>query len=212
MITKPYIICLEGLDGCGKSTQAKLLAEQINGFYTREPSDWPIGKLIRERLTGHGPELSETTLQLMYAADRGHHMAAEVEPKLKENIPVIFDRYFFSSIALGYGQDLDRDWLNTINRYYPAPDFLFIINTPLEECFKRLQLKSPNYQTEHFERREIQAKAQTVYLSLVNDYPATIKEHPQNLIKPQIHLIDGMQAIDTTNQQILSIINQTYES
>jgi dTMP kinase len=208
MLNKPYIICLEGLDGCGKSTQAKRLAELLPGFYTKEPSDYPIGQLIRQRLTGQGPAMSETTLQLMFAADRGYHFASEIEPRLQQNIPVIYDRYFFSALALGHGQDIDQNWLNEINRYYPAPDFLFFIDTPLEECFKRLQAKNPNYVTEHFERQNIQTKAQSAYLSLVNNYSATIKNHPRNLLEPRAFTIDGRQSIDEITNQILSIINQ----
>lgn len=203
---KGLFICFEGLDGCGKSTQAKLLAEKINGFYTREPSDFPIGKFIRERLKNQSMDISQSTFQLMYAADRGDHYVGEVIPNLHAGKSVIFDRYFFSSLALGSSQDVDFDWLNEINRYYPIPDITFYIDTPIEECITRLKKKSKNYNLEFFEKKETLVKTKKAYWRVIDEYPRICSIHPNYNPNKKIHIIDGMNSIENINKQLIEII------
>lgn len=118
MYKNPYtgkFIAFEGLDGAGSTTQAgKLtvyLKERLKKVHlTKEPTNNLIGGLIRGQLTKEwrtGPEC----LQLLFTADRAHHLEKEVIPLLKQEITVITDRYFFSSVAFGSLGIDDRDWL-----------------------------------------------------------------------------------------------------
>ena len=109
---------IEGLDGAGTTTQSRRLVEHLNAHGkpahgTREPSDGPVGRLIREMLTGghaiEGEKLSQGTFGLLFAADRLDHMQREVEPKLAAGVTVISDRWYHSSLAY-QGTGADRDW------------------------------------------------------------------------------------------------------
>ncbi|HYY53573.1 MAG TPA: dTMP kinase, partial [Myxococcales bacterium] len=103
-------IALEGLDGSGTTTQAERIASVLRAqgrrvLLTREPSDGPIGTLIRLALTGRlglpqrsGP-LTEEALALLFAADRVDHLAAVIEPALERGELVVCDRYVLSSLA-----------------------------------------------------------------------------------------------------------------
>lgn len=128
------LIVLEGLDGAGTTTQVKRLVEHLraNGSQahaTREPSDGPIGKLIREMLTGgHAmpTAISQGTFGLLFAADRLDHMQREVEPKLAAGITVVSDRWYHSSLAY-QGTGADRDWISTLNARARKPDLTIFL-------------------------------------------------------------------------------------
>ncbi|MFA4930761.1 MAG: dTMP kinase [Patescibacteria group bacterium] len=203
---KALFICFEGLDGSGKTTQAKLLAASIDGFYTREPSDFPIGKLIRQRLQGQSMNITQTTFQIMYAADRGDHFAGEIIPNLENNKHVVIDRYFFSSLALGSSQGIDFDWLNEINKHYPIPDVHFYIDTPIDECLQRIKEKSPHYQVEFFEKKETLIKAAQAYQKMILEYTQICSIHPNYSPDKKLYVIDGTKSVDFINQQLLDII------
>jgi dTMP kinase len=124
------LIVLEGLDGAGTTTQthrlvAHLTAHGTPARGTREPSDGPIGKLIREMLTGGhaiaGSSLSQGTFGLLFAADRLDHMQREVEPALAEGTTVVSDRWYHSSLAY-QGTGADRDWILQLNARARRPD------------------------------------------------------------------------------------------
>jgi dTMP kinase len=127
---KGQLIVLEGLDGAGTTTQAKRLVEHLNAHgtpahLTREPSDGPIGVLIRQMLTGGhaipGAAISQSTFGLLFAADRLDHLQREVEPQLDAGVTVISDRWYHSSLAY-QGTGADRDWIATLNGRARRPD------------------------------------------------------------------------------------------
>lgn len=124
------LIVLEGLDGAGTTTQVRRLVEHLTArgraaHATREPSDGPIGKLIREMLTGHhaiaGAKLSQATFGLLFAADRMDHLQREVEPKLAAGAVVVSDRWYHSSLAY-QGTGADRDWIGALNARARRPE------------------------------------------------------------------------------------------
>src|SRR3989338_8854070 len=102
-------IVLEGLDGSGQSTQAANLVDFLNAaaeklrpgcagaHLTKEPTNNLIGGLIRAQLTSEWKTKAEC-LQLLFAADRAHHLEKTVAPLLEKGIWVVSDRYFFSTI------------------------------------------------------------------------------------------------------------------
>jgi len=117
------LIVIEGLDGAGTTTQARRLVEHLNAkgtraHLTREPSDGPVGRLIREMLVGShaipGATISQGTFGLLFAADRLDHMQREVEPALAAGKLVVSDRWYHSSLAY-QGTGADRDWIATLN-------------------------------------------------------------------------------------------------
>jgi len=102
------LIVLEGLDGAGTTTQARRLVEHLRrrgqrAHGTREPSDGPIGRLIREMLVGQhavaAGAIRQSTFGLLFAADRMDHLQREVEPQLAAGVTVISDRWYHLSLA-----------------------------------------------------------------------------------------------------------------
>jgi len=129
------LIVLEGLDGAGTTTQVKRLVEHLRAagrtaHATREPSDGPIGKLIREMLTGGhvvpDQSISQSTFGLLFAADRLDHCQREVEPQLAAGAIVVSDRWYHSSLAY-QGTGAERDWISMLNGRARKPDLTIFL-------------------------------------------------------------------------------------
>lgn len=158
-------ICLEGIDGSGKSTQILLLEKWLNecGFEVMrifEPTDSSIGKLIREMLQ-HPEATSENfqkTLALLFAADRMVLMdeikAAEESDKI-----VISDRCFYSSIVY---QD-DPSWLYELNKSVKKPDIVILLDLDVETALDRCEGK------DSFENKVFLEKIREKYLKLAEE-------------------------------------------
>jgi dTMP kinase len=142
---KGVFICIEGLDGSGKSTQAKLLTKKLcrEGYpavFTAEPSQGKIGKFIRKRL--FEPERLSTVVEaLLFAADRIEHVQNVVVPALEEGKLVISDRYVYSSVAYQGSAGLDLSWIETINATAKKPDLSIFIDVAPEVVLERLKRK-----------------------------------------------------------------------
>src|SRR5258706_9736911 len=135
------LIVIEGLDGAGTTTQARRVCEHFGAtaHLTREPSDGPIGRLIREMLTGyhaiavafggeagHSGSISQGTFGLLFAADRLDHMQREVEPAMAAGATVVSDRWYHSSLPY-QGAGARRDWIAQLNsRALPADVTIFL--------------------------------------------------------------------------------------
>jgi len=135
------LFVLEGIDGAGTTTQAKLLAawlqeRGIPAHLTREPSDGPVGRLIREILCGKHAGVGGDTMALLFAADRMDHLSREILPALEKGVHVITDRYYHSSLAY---QDVeaDRGWVQELNRRARRPDVTFLLDVSAEEAARR---------------------------------------------------------------------------
>jgi dTMP kinase len=106
------LIAFEGIDGCGKSTQAALLAKRLGeaAVLTFEPGATSIGKRLRDLLLDPDVEMSAASEALLLAADRALHVSEVVAPALEAGRWVITDRYAGSTLAYqGYGRGLDLD-------------------------------------------------------------------------------------------------------
>jgi dTMP kinase len=117
-VTARYI-AFEGIEGCGKSTQASRLAADLGAVLTRETGGTAIGARIRDVL--HDPantHLSPIAEALLIAGDRAQHYAEVLEPNLSAGRHVVSDRSVYSSIAYqGYGRGLDLDTVRSVNRW-----------------------------------------------------------------------------------------------
>ncbi len=167
------IVALEGLDGCGTTTQAARLTERLarenfSAIETCEPSTGPIGLVIR-RVLGRDPELQHSnaaSLALLFAADRLEHYSRLVEPALRQGQIVVSDRSIWSSLAY-QGLDLDPEWVATINRTAVLPDVAVLVDVPAHLCMERIAARSD--QRERFERLETLKKLQARYDDLFNE-------------------------------------------
>jgi dTMP kinase len=130
MSRRGRLVVLEGLDGAGTTTQAAHLAARLRRdghpvVLTREPSDGPVGRLLRRALRG-GRSLSDAALALLFAADRLDHVASLIEPGLARGAVVVSDRYLLSSLAY-QGPVVGRAWVEALNARAPAPDLTLLL-------------------------------------------------------------------------------------
>ena len=147
-------IALEGVDGAGTTTHTALLTQALRTrglpiHSTREPSDGPIGVLIRQFLSGRcvipgvsgARPPSWNTMALLFAADRLDHIEAEIGPNLMDGVTVITDRYYYSSIAyqsLSAGEgDSVIDWVRELNQHARRPDLTLVLDLSPETAAKR---------------------------------------------------------------------------
>ena len=193
---KGKFIVIEGLDGCGKSTQIKLLGNKlINSgkevLLTEEQTKGAVGRLIVQVLNGK-IFLPLDSLQLLFVADRSDHLYQTIEPALKEGKVVICDRYFWSTVAYG-SLELDKNWLLKIHRYCRRPDMTIFIDISPEECLKRINKRGD--QKDIFEKKEKLIQIRESYFWLMNKFPDTI-------------VIDGEQSILAMADEIFKQINE----
>lgn len=144
---KNLFIAIEGLDGSGKSTQLRPLAENLkavghNVYTTAEPTQSRIGLMIKD-IFKHKMEADHRTIAALYAADRLEHVLNRTDgllKKLEEGYTVITDRYYFSSYAY-HGTHMDMDWvieMNSLVADFLRPDLNIFIDVPIDVCVKRL--------------------------------------------------------------------------
>ncbi len=171
------LIVLEGLDGAGTTTQAKRLVEHLGrtgkAHLTREPSDGPIGKLIREMLVGGhaiaGQTIAQSTFGLLFAADRLDHLQREVEPRLAEGVTVVSDRWYHSSLAY-QGTGADRDWIALLNARARRPDLTIFLKVRPEVAAARRM--AAGRVEELFEDMRMQAEVDAGYRATMQELMA----------------------------------------
>lgn len=112
------LICFEGPDGSGKSTQARALAKAISGIYTRQPGGTPLGSVVRELLLDPDRQVSARAEALLMAADRAQHVDEMIRPTLESGTHVVCDRFIGSSIAYqGFGRELGADAVEALSLF-----------------------------------------------------------------------------------------------
>lgn len=199
------MIVLEGLDGAGTTTQARRLVEALvargdRAHLTREPSDGPIGVLIREMLTGKhaiaGQSISQGTFGLLFAADRLDHLQREVEPQIASGATVVSDRWYHSSLAY-QGTGADRDWIATLNARARRPDLtLFLKVRPEIAAQRRL---AAGRTEELFEAVEMQREVDAGYHATLTELIASGE---------RIEVLDGEQAQDDVFAAVLRAVTR----
>jgi len=189
---KGVFICIEGLDASGKTTQARLLVEELNrrglqAIYTTEPSRGEIGRFIRKRVLQREGRVPGVVEALLFAVDRIDHVEREIKPALKEGKIVVSDRYLYSSLAYQGAAGLDLNWIREINRLALTPDLAIYIDIPPETVFERIRRKRTV-----MEDLQTQEKVREVYMGLVKAGTLT--------------LIDGDRPAEEVFKDILSVV------
>jgi dTMP kinase len=161
---KGVFICIEGLDGCGKTTQAKRLARALrrkgyDAVYTAEPSKGKIGEFIKRYCLHGGKRISSVTEALLFAADRFEHVENEVIPALNEGRLVVSDRYVYSSLAYQGAAGLELEWIRSINEHAIKPSLAIFIDVEPTVVVGRLKPRKSV-----MENLETQRKVREVYM------------------------------------------------
>lgn len=166
---KGIFICVEGLDGCGKTTHTKLLVRRLrkkgcNVLGTAEPSCGEIGNFIKKYCLHGKQRVSSVVEALLFAADRFEHVEKAVIPALDEGKLVISDRYVYSSLAYQGAGGLDLKWIERINEHAMRPDFAIFIDVEPEIVIQRLKPEKSV-----MENLETQRKVREVYMNFVEN-------------------------------------------
>lgn len=179
-MTSGIWITLEGGDGSGKSTQAALLAEWLEGrgrtaLRTREPGGSEVGVLIRDIVLHHRGDIAPRAEALLYAADRAHHVATVVRPALERGDVVIQDRYLDSSVAYqGAGRVLDPDEVRNLSLWAAEdalPDVTVLLDIDPSDARRRLDAADKPFDRLEAEREEFHARVREAYLQLAHAEP-----------------------------------------
>ena len=201
-MTKGLFITFEGGDGCGKTTQIKLLDEYLRGkgyqtLLTREPGAKGLGEKIREILLNYDGEVSPRCESFLFLADRAQNIDCIVKPALAEGKIVICDRHTDSSVAYqGYGRGLDIDrikMLNTLATDGLVPDLTIVLDVDVETSQARVGSEKDRMESagiEFFER-------------VRNGYLEIAKQEPE-----RVKVVDSTQSIEAIHKEIVELIKK----
>lgn len=139
---KGQLIAFEGIDGTGKSTQIKLLAEFLRSqgrrvVLTREPTDSSYGRRIRELYVNRGTCTPEEELEL-FLQDRRLHVEELIAPELAAGSIVLTDRYYYSTAAYQGANGLNVQDILERNSFAPRPDLVILLTMPPELSAERI--------------------------------------------------------------------------
>jgi dTMP kinase len=197
-------VVLEGIDGAGTTTHVGRLAERLRTMRvavraTREPSDGPVGTLVRQVLTGRvvvpgGRAPGWATMALLFAADRMDHVESEIEPFIAEGGVMLSDRYDASSLAyqsVSSGADSKEavEWIRSLNRYVRRPDLTIVLDvSPETASERRLHRGEP---AQLYEQNEVQRALAAFYKDLAKHMP-----------KDRVVVIDASGSVDEVHGRV----------
>ncbi len=199
---KYKFITFEGVEGCGKSTQSKLLynsltQKNISATLTREPGGTEASEKIREILLDDQIDsLEAKTETFLNFASRIEHVEKLIKPAIEDEKVVICDRFYDSTIAYqgyGFGNDIAQiETLNkiAINNY--TPDITFLIDIDVEKSFNRIQKRDTNNRYERLDMK-FHKRVREGFLKIAQN-------------NDRIKVIDGSKDIEIISQQVLNFI------
>ena len=198
-------ISFEGIEGSGKSTQARLLAEYLkaegfNVLLTEEPGGTVVGFKIREILLDPENSMDPLTELLLYSSSRAQHVREVIYPALMRNSIVITDRFHDSTVAYqGYARGIDLGIIKTLNDIVIPdlkPFITFLLDIDVEEGLKRNRAasKSDRFQIEPV---EFHRRVRDGYLQIARQEPERVKlvdasGPPEDVSRKIIEILEGV--------------------
>ncbi|MCL4367460.1 dTMP kinase [Patescibacteria group bacterium] len=213
MAEKGRFIVLEGIDNCGKTTQAKLLQKYLERlekkvFLSREPGGTEAGEEIRQvLLKSREPMLDPVTQTLLFYAARKEFLNNVVRPNIDKGVTVISDRFEASTyVYQGFTQGVDLKLIDGLHHEAVAathcqPDLYIILDIPAEESFKRLKNDDNTGQDLVFEQQGLKfmKKLRAGYLEFVQRNSGKTDS---------VFLIDGLSSKEDIHQQIIDLYDK----
>ena len=183
--SKGLFVSFEGIEGCGKTTQAMLLAQWLKSrgrqvVVTREPGGTPIAEKIRKvLLDSRNHHMSPLTELLLLQASRAQHLAQVIIPALKAGQIVVCDRFADSSTAYqGYGRGLDLEMVKQLNRIAVDgcwPRLTLVFDLPVEKGFARAAKRKRALDRMEKQQIAFHRKVRRGFLAIAKADPARVK-------------------------------------
>ena len=203
--TRGRFIVFEGIDGSGKTTQARLLADKLKAegrevFLTAEPTAYPSGIALREALGGKVKK-TECQMAVMFVEDRivhNVHPETGIRALLERGVDVICDRYYYSTLAY-QGETTDYAWVKSMNLLCPEisrPDVCIYVDLLPEQSLERISKGRDS--VEIYENIETLTAVREKFLFVVKDLSTT----------DNVKIIDGYRSVEAVSADIFAIVDQ----
>ena len=202
MQKKGLFITFEGADGCGKTTQLKLLKDYLESkgyevVTTREPGGKGLGETIREILLNYDGEVSNRCESFLFLADRAQNIDIIVNPAVNQGKIVLCDRHTDSSVAYqGYGRGLDIEEIKTLNNLATGvrkPDLTLVFDVDIQTSMARVGS----------EKDRMESAGQEFFNRVRNGYLELAKQEPD-----RIKVIDSTKSIEEVQKSVIAIISK----
>jgi len=198
-------ITFEGIDGCGKSTQLRLLASQLRVrgvpvIATREPGGTPLGQKLRAALLDVQEQVDPLTELLVFAADRAQHVRKHLLPALEQNQVVLSDRYADATVAYqGAGRGFDPKLIEEIVELATGglkPDLTLLFDLSVAESAVRTRKRVQNKRTDRLdiEDAEFHTRVRDAYVAMARAAPERFR------------IIDARGSVDQTHRIVMDIV------
>jgi len=189
------LINLEGIDGCGKSTQTQLLKKKLEEkgeavIILKEPTKEPHGQKLWDVLHGKRKATNEEILEF-FILDRKQHVDEKIQPALDNGTVVLMDRYYYSSMAYQVAGDLDVEYIRNKHDFAPNPDIVLIFDLPVSTALERVHGHS---KADEFEKEEHLEKVRTAYLNLESD--------------PLVRIVDSVRTPEEIFEEVWKLVSE----
>ena len=197
ILKKGFLVAFEGIDGSGKTTQAKLLYEYLTRkglkvVLSKEPTDSIYGQKIKKLAQGERDLTKPLDEYRLFINDRKIHVENLIKPALREKKIVILDRYYFSTIAYQGALGLDFGKIQEENESFsPIPEIVFLLNVPPRVGIIRIQ-KGRGEKPNLFEQEKYLSDVSKIFNGLNEDY---------------IVALDGVDGVDINHNKIVNVID-----
>jgi dTMP kinase len=194
-------ISFEGIDGCGKSTQIKLLSEYLislgNKVLTiREPGGNSLSEAIRKILLSSKNEIDPITELLLFESARANLIRQTIKPSLDDGFIILSDRFYDSTIAYqGYGRGINLDYITQINTIATnglKPDLTFLLDVDIQTSKNRSNFRVSD---------RIELSDDSFFEKVIDGFRIIAANEPDRLI-----VIDAKNNIQSTHNKILSVL------
>ncbi|HEY5838673.1 MAG TPA: dTMP kinase [Pyrinomonadaceae bacterium] len=198
-------ITFEGIDGCGKSTQLRMLASELRVrglpvIATREPGGTPLGQRLRTALLDVKEEVDPLTELLVFAADRAQHVRKHLLPALERNQIVLSDRYADATVAYqGAGRGFKPELIEEIVQLATdglKPDLTLLFDLSVADAAIRTRKRVKNKRTDRLD-----VENEDFHMRVRNAYVEIAKAEPE-----RFRVIDARGSVDETQRRVMEIV------
>jgi len=181
------LIAVEGIDGSGKTTIVKFLAEELkrrgyNVVTFKEPTDSEWGKKVKQAKLKPEEELE------LFLKDREWNVKNNIIPALKSGKIVVLDRYYYSTIAYQGARGIDPELIKKLNERFPKPDIVILLDVSPEIALRRIKVRG---EPDKFEKIEFLRKVRENFLKLKGE---------------NVFIINAELDLDTVKEKVLEIV------